>query len=288
MRNYIILKISLFLIGWLSSIPVFSQTKIEGCWELIDITALNIMNTPPQGISSRKDYYSEDGMLYVIAPENKIDDASITSKYEFDGENRKVVTKSGSEVFTKSTIKDDTLILHFSETEKWTYRYLGGELSCNKPIEPKSVLVVATNNPNDQKTNLDINYDESDYSNLGIRERISGIWEVNEHFEFSPRNAPPYGFSNKLYVFKNDKFYILSAGETSIDGKKAMEYSLKDNKMLLGENSNKAVELDIKFNKWGHIILSKSGRGFVLKLLTKDVNRIPLIPTKIVVLRLVK
>ena len=89
-------------------------------------------------------------------------------------------------------------------------------------------------------------------------------------------------------MFKDNKLYILSAGETSLDGKKAMEYSLKDNKMMLGENSNKAVELDIKFNKWGHVILSKSGRGFVLKLLTKDINRIPVIPTKVVVLSLVK
>ena len=229
MKKYKLLKISLFLIGWFSSIPAFSQTKIEGCWELLDISALSIMNTPPQGISSRKDYYSEDEMLYVIAPENTIDDASITSKYEFDGEIRKIVTKNGREVFTKSTIKDDILILHFSETEKWTYRYLGGKLSCNKAIEPKSVLVVATQNPTEQKTNLDIKYDESDYSKLEVGERISGVWEVNEHFEFSPKNAPPYGFSNKLYVFKKNKLYILSAGETSLDGKKEMEYSLKDN-----------------------------------------------------------
>ncbi len=260
----------------------YAGTPLDGCWKLIDITALNLSDTPPSGISSRKDFYSEDGKMYILYPNEKLTESVKGYNFSFDNAERTILKDDGSKIITPVTFDGNkNFTLHFTKAEKWSYTKMGDRRSCNKAIEPLSVSVVAMKDSAKQQSNLDIKYSQKDYSKLPLKKRIIGVWEVNDHFGVARYEAPPYGYSNELYILTENKLYVLSPGQTSLEEGKSVSYKLKQNKLIFGKDKN-VKKMKISFNRWEHLVLSVEGKGISLKLITKDITKIPLIPTKIV------
>lgn len=266
--------------------PVYAvQPSIQGCWMLVDVSAIDVSNSTPFGVVTRKEYYSANGKLYILGSNEKLTNTVEFLKYSFDGMNRKVIVDPTKTVETKVDFKNkDLFSLKFSEKEKWTYRRIGEREACDEDVEPISVQVIAMKNPDAQQTTLDIDYDENDYSELSFEERIQGIWEVNQRYGVKRTDLPPYGYSNELYIFVNNKFYTLYAGEITLEGKKPLNYSLKSGNIYfyLHDAADKNNKMTFSYNDWGHLVLKSNESGVSLKLLSKNTKNIPLIPTKII------
>lgn len=273
-----------------------ATSEIQGTWELVDVSSVNVMDSPPNGLCSRKDYYSPDGNLYVLNADEKLQKDSLHVPYSFSNGQRTITKPDGRKITTpvKFTGKN-LMVLKFSENNNWTYRKIDGEKAYDKPVEPRSVVVIRMKTPKDQISNLDVIYDTNNYSNLELKERVIGVWEVIGYREIASQNAPPYGFPNEKFIFTQDgKFYILSPQEQSLKGQVPEQYTVKAQSITVGIPKGKHIapappingniEQQVSFNEWGHMVWKNADAEISLKLLTRNYNNIPKLPVKIALL----
>ncbi len=261
---------------------VFSveQKDVLGTWELIDVTGVTLMNSPPRGLAAHKEYYQKNGKLAIIPADEKFNEKSVTVTYKIKNSKRTITTPDGTERSGNLVInKKGHLVIKYGEREVWTYKKLKGDKAYDKEIEPKSVVVIQTKDPKEQLTCLDVKYDEKDYSKLPLEKRVIGVWEVIAAVN-SPE-LPPYGFPNDKTVFtKGNQFYKIDSTVIKLEGQRAVEYSIKGNDLQLNLGSRKHIN-KLSFNKWGHLEINYKGFIIRLKLLTRDTDKIPLIPSKV-------
>lgn len=293
-------KMMLMAIGAMF-LPLFcSCSEIEGTWELIDISPIDAMDSPPNGLSNRKEYYSPDGQLYIIEATEKLQKDSPHVSYSFSDGKRTITTPDG-DTFTTPVkfVGKNLMVLTFAENNILTYRRIEGERAYDKPIEPRSLLVIRMAPPIKQMSNQDVTYDTNDYSKLELKDKIIGVWEAISYKDVAPQNAPPYGFPNEKFILTPDgKFYMISPQEQSLKDQKAEQYSVNDKSVVVGIPKGKhiaptpppggKIEQMVSFNQWGNMVWKSSDAEISLKLITRDYKNIPILPFKIALLELKK
>ena len=293
-------KMMLIVMGTIFWAMFCSCSEIEGAWELIDVSPVDAMDSPPNSLCSDKDYYSPDGKLYIIEATEKLQEDTPNVSYSFSEGKRTVTTPDGKKITTPvNFVGDNLMLLTFSKNNIWTYRRIEGEKAYDKPIEPRSLLVLRVAPPIKQMSNQDVTYDTNDYSKLELKDRIIGVWEAISYKDVAPQNAPPYGFPNEKFILTPDgKFYMASPEEQSLKDQTPEQYSVKDKSVVVGIPKGKhiaptpppggKIEQMVSFNQWGHMVWKSSDAEISLKLITRDYKNIPILPYKIALLELKK
>ncbi len=275
-----------------------SCSEIEGTWELIDVSPVDAMDSPPNGLCSSKDYYSPDGKLYIIEATEKLQEDTPNISYSFSDGKRTITIPDGRKITTPvKFVSNNLMVLTFSKNNIWTYRKIEGEKAYDKPVEPRSLLVLRVAPPIKQMSNQDVTYDTNDYSKLELKDRIIGVWEAISYKDVAPQNAPPYGFPNEKFILTPDgKFYMASPEEQSLKDQTPEQYSVKDKSVVVGIPKGKhiaptpppggKIEQMVSFNQWGHMVWKSSDAEISLKLITRDYKNIPILPYKIALLEL--
>ena len=289
MYRYLALLCLLFVAACATTPPDTSQEvlpSILGTWELVDVTALNSQDSRPTGIAARKYHFTAEGTLYIVDADAPLTEDVVPIPYAFvEGVLKMTVPSLGEVVVPVEFPSPSRMVLVYSETERWTHDRMDGDRPFDRAIEPRSVQVIQTDDSADQQSNLDIDYDASDYSHLSPAARIVGVWEASSYTGVSAADWPLYGFPNYKWVFTEDgKYCVLSPSQTEMVASETVDYGVTGTTLSVMPPDEAPETVEIGFNAWGHLELHDRGVVIAFKLLSKDPNKIQSIPLKITLL----
>ena len=270
----------------------YSKSKIDcedlsGVWLLIEKTPLHKMDSNPNGMINSKFYFDSGSSRLTVSNPDFIEEGK-EQTIDYECNDSSLIFKLSE----KNKITQDILSLNNNILKLRFYRnnlnnvrveyYQIYKKQVNKsPVdlfEPYSIEVLKNNKWGRQLNMSDVDYDKVDYSSQNLTDRILGVWEVNKYEDVPRNDFPPYGFLNDIYVISKDQFCVYSQHK---DKKHCGAYSLEKTILNTHFNSNTLSE-DLSFNKWGHLVLTSMGIDVSLKLISKNVDKIPHIPVKIV------
>ena len=253
---------------------LFAAGNIVGTWELIDATPVSFNSSDPHGIINHKLYFTADGRMFIIAPDEKLEPANTPVQYTFDGSVRTLTLPGGETHRSEVVLKGNTMLVKTEDGVTFTYRRLTGERAFDQKIEPRSVemLSVALSAPSATPK-----YDTADYSKQPLASRIRGVWEIVQYsgVKFEP---PAEGFPNDKYVITADEVSMIPPTATNIGGESHGKYHLDGSTMVIDDGSRWAVS----FNPWQRLVLQREDATLTLRLVSKNTNKIPALPIRIV------
>ncbi|HET8900259.1 MAG TPA: hypothetical protein VFN09_15945 [Rhodanobacteraceae bacterium] len=240
----------------------------------------NTYAASPVGIEARKENYSADGRLCIIAAAaTRIDATTPCLNYRIDGDQRIVTDSDGEDYAATFKLPDpDTLVVTQEGGSVWRYVRLIGAHAIANTIEPVSVEALKT-----ARSFPATHYDTQDYSSLPLAKRLIGAWEVVAYENMPMADAPPNGAFNDIWMFDGTHMTSIRRplpGPTSptLD---PLSYTVKGNTLEI-DNMPRIL---IDFNHWGHLTLVMDGEIIRLKLISKDSAHAPLPPLKIALMR---
>jgi hypothetical protein len=248
--------------------------NIVGTWELTDATPVSFNSSDPHGVVNHKLYFTADGRMFIIAPDEKLGPETVPVSYTFDG-NVRTLTLPGAEVHQSRVVfSGDTMRVKSEDGVTFTYRRLTGDRPFDRKLEPRSVEILATD---DQEQPPSPKYDTSDYSKQPLAQRIRGVWEIVRYRDvaFEP---PQYGLPNDKYVITPTEVAMIPPTATRIEGDSRGKYRLDGNTMVVDDGSR----WTLSFNQWGRLVLKREDAELTLRLISKDTAVNPRLPIRIV------
>ena len=265
-------------------LPLLCQAEpsLVGTWELTYVAPQAIGDTMPGGVTNTKMYFTADGKLFVLKPDAVSIQDMKSADYTFDGRTLKA-SEAGvhSRVMTISFPDDATMVVSQRDESQRTFTRIPG---FDKKLEPKSLQLVADKS-NDAVRPV---YDVKDYSSAPMIERLRGFWEVVAYENVPRDQAPPYGFFNDLWTIEHGKVVISRREPSAID---SVPFSYENGQFSssgigLGGPPGSKVSWKPSFNEWGNLVLDGPHCRMVLKLVSKSTVNLPVVPLKVVLLRL--
>ena len=254
---------------------VLAASAIVGTWERVAASPVSLMNSDPHGWSNHKIYYAPDGKVFLLEPEEKLALTTQSFRYRYDGKVRTLIAPDGQEHSNPVAIKGDVMTVTTDEGGTFTYRRMSGPRPWDRELEPRSVLVLAS----DAAQVREPAYDRNDYAKQPLEERVRGVWEVVRYSRVDHHDLPPYGFPNDKYIFDGKRVSMVAPNVTTIDPERSGSYRVVGNVMHVDDE-----RWDVSFNKWGHLVLDQKEFVVTLKLIRKNTGTIPLLPVRIVLL----
>lgn len=242
---------------------------IEGMWQLVAATPVAAADVDPRGMVNQKLYFSKDGRIFLLRPEEKLTADIPSAAYEFDGKVRKVTLPDGNVRTDPAQVTGDTLSVTMPDGQQLTYRRITGADAEQRTFAPMSVEVVASGKPPAPEPK----YDESDHSQQPLAERLRGVWEVVRYAKVSG-DIPPHGFTNEKYVIDDKQIAIVAPDAKSADRK--LPYRILGESLVVGE-----ATWSVTFNQWQQLVLTREDAEVTLRLIQKSTASVPLLPTKI-------
>jgi hypothetical protein len=221
---------------------------------------------------NQKLYFSKDGRIFLLRPEEKLTADIPSAAYEFDGKTRKVTLPDGKVRNDPAQITGDTLAVTMPDGQQLTYRRIPGEHADEQTFAPISVEVVATG-----KTIAEPKYDDADHSQQPLAERIRGVWEVVRYAKLSG-DVPPHGFPNEKYVIDAKQIAIVPPDAKTTD--RRLPYELANDAMLVATGQAPAT-WSVSFNPWQQLVLTREDAEVTLRLVQKSTDSVPVLPTKV-------
>lgn len=271
----------LILCTLLASAPLMAATPapIQGTWQLVEVAMPDTYNASPTGVEARKENYSSDGHLCMIAADaTRISPAMPCLDYRIAGHQR-IVTDSDGESYTATFAFPDpnTLVVTQDGGSVWHYARLVGANAVARKLEPLSVEILKT-----QREFPSVSYDTHDYTALPPDQRLVGVWEVVAHANVDPTEAPPYGFFNDIWIFDGKTMSHIQRPQSSnaIVADAGLPYTIKGHAIA----SDGMPAIKFSFNAWGHLIMDLNGATIRLKLVSKHVTTPPPLPPLKIVL----
>lgn len=272
----------IFLWGLLQ-LCISAQNRITGIWELVYVAPTNMEETEPRGISNIRLFFTPDGELYSIFPDQTFSDSIPSVKYEFNGNTLSVLPGGGDSVILNVTFRDSsTMVFNPEIAARRIFKRIYDPDNLNKTIELKSLQLVNTGEMLTDTGGL--KYDDSDYSSMPLKERIIGVWETIEYTDVPNGEMPPYGFPNDIWIIKIKELINIhrASKDTSI-----VKYQLTDSsEIILNADDQNVAMWKVYFNQWGHLVFDGGNGAMLLKLVSRDTENIPNIPLKIVLLKM--
>lgn len=251
-----------------------SSSSIQGMWRLVAATPIAPAAIDPHGMVNQKLYFSKDGRIFLLRPEEKLTADIPSAAYEFDGKIRKVTLADGQVRSDPAQIAGDTLTVTMPDGQQLTYRRVTGEHADEQSFAPMSVEVVSTGkaSPTEPK------YDEADHSHQPTAERIRGVWEVVRYAKLSGE-VPAEGFPNEKYVIDAKQVAIVPPDAKTID--RRLPYEIAGDSMLVAMGGEAPATWSVSFNQWQQLVLTREDAEVTLRLVQKSTDPIPVLPTKI-------
>jgi hypothetical protein len=263
-----------FALCFLSSVSLRAAGNLVGTWELIDATPVSLRSSDPHGIANHKLYFTEDGRMFIIGPDEKLEAQDTPVAYSFDGSVRTLTLPGGEVHHSTVRLTGNTREVKTEEGVTFTYRRLTGDRAFDRAIEPRSVELLDTE---DRVQPKPPSYDRADYSKLPLPQRIRGVWEIvryrNVKFE-----APPYGFPNDKYVITPSEVSMIPPDATKVEGDSRGRYHLDGHTIVVDDGSR----WSLAFNQWQQLVLTREDAEITMRLISKDTAKIPALPIKIV------
>jgi hypothetical protein len=242
---------------------------IEGMWQLVAASPVAPADVDPHGMVNQKLYFSKDGKIFLLRPDEKLSADVPSATYEFDGKMRKVTLPDGNVRNDPAKVTGDTLSVTMPDGQQLTYRRITGADADQRTFAPMSVEVVANGKPPAPEPK----YDESDHSQQPLAERLRGVWEVVRYAKVSG-DVPPHGFANDKYVIDDQQIAVIAPEAKSADRK--LPYRILGDSLVLGD-----ATWSVTFNRWQQLVLTREDAEVTLRLIQKSTTSVPAIPTKI-------
>ncbi len=262
------------LLSLVSAPLLFAAGNIVGTWELVDATPVPFNSSDPHGIINHKLYFTADGRMFIIAPDEKLAAADAPVTYTFDGSVRTLTLPGGEKHQSQIALDGNTMRVKTEDGVTFTYRKMTGDRPFDRLIEPRSVEVLSV--PGEDPTPSP-KYDATDYSKQPLARRIRGVWEVVQYsgVKFQP---PQEGFPNDKYIITADQVAMVPPTATQIEGESQGKYRLDGNTIVVDDGSKWRVS----FNQWQRMILKREDAELTLRLISKKTDSIPVLPVRIV------
>jgi hypothetical protein len=272
--------------------------RLAGLWVMTQMNPVHPQSSSPVGVINARNYFdAASSKLYTSLPDaeelpNTDKEKEVSGAVSYECEQGVLSldlpqSKSYAPTTTVTTIKainEDQLIVSIETHSEFFGTNVTEQIytkdffqSKGERFEPVSIQVLM-NDENDLNV-LDVEYDQKDYSDLSLNERMIGVWEVNRYQNVERQDMPPYGFLNDIYTIKQDEICLLVRyrPEESI----CMPYKLRGQSMSRPMGENDYVE-QVSFNEWGHLEFSNGLITQSLKLISKDISKHPEMPLKVV------
>jgi hypothetical protein len=254
--------------------------SIEGLWQLVAASPVAPADLEPHGMMNQKLYFTKDGHLFLLRPEEKLTADIPSAPYTYDGATRKVTLPDGTLREDPAQISGDTMKVTMRDGQLLTYRRVTGEHPLERSFAPISVEVVS---PKGQTPPAEPKYDDTDYSKQPFAERIRGVWEVVRYAKLKG-DVPAEGFRNDKYVI-DDKQLSVIAPDAKTSGMR-LPYRILDSSLVLAPPAadgqpQEPVTWSITFNEWQQLVITRDDAEITLRLVQKATNTIPLLPTKV-------
>ncbi len=264
-----------FVLCFITALSLRAAGSIVGTWELIDATPVSLRSSDPHGIANHKLYFTADGRMFIIAPDEKLDPNDTPVSYTFDGTVR-TLTLPGGEIHRSAVkLSGNTMHVKTEDGVTFTYRRLTGDRAFDRTIEPRSVELLDKEDhaPQPQQPK----YDTADYSKVPLAQRIRGVWEIvgYRNVKFEP---PPYGFPNDKYLITSSEVAMVPPDATKVEGESRGKYHVEGNTMVVDDGSR----WSLAFNQWQQLVLTRNDAEITMRLISKDTAKIPPLPIKIV------
>jgi hypothetical protein len=248
-----------------------APNAIVGMWQLVAATPVAPAAIDPHGMLNQKLYFSKDGKIFLLRPDEKLTADIPSAPYSFDGKTRKVTLPDGQVRTDPARISGDSLSVTMPDGQQLTYRRVTGPNAAERRFAPLSVETVSgSSSPTEPK------YDEADYSKQPLAERVRGVWEVVRYAKLSGE-VPEHGFANDKYVIDGKQVAILVPGATTAGDRRP--YDLADDSMLV--KSDTPETWSVSFNEWQQLVLTRNDAEVTLRLVQKPTSPIPALPTRI-------
>ena len=267
-------RFAALLLSLVAAPLLFGAGNIVGTWELVEATPVPFNTSDPHGIVNHKLYFTADGRMYIIAPDEKLQPDDMSVAYTFEG-NVRTLTLPGGEVHrSEVTMTGDTMRIKTEDGVTFTYKRLSGTHAFDKEIEPRSVEILQVPGEDPPKPPK---YDSADYSRQPLAQRIRGVWEVTQYsaVKFQP---PAEGFPNDKYIITASDVAMIPPTATHIEGQSHGKYQLNGSTMVVDDGSM----WTLSFNRWNRLVLKRPDAELTLRLISKDTSTIPALPVRIV------
>jgi len=263
----------------------WSQSSLVGAWELVHVAPTDVELADPRGIINTKMYFTANGKLTGLKPDEVVTEKTRFADYKFDGKSVTLLSEGNPPYTVGVSFPDfETMLFSPPNASQRKFKRLAGP---NIEIEPRSLQLIKL--PASSATSAaEVSYDTNDYSGLPVEKRIQGTWEIIAYRRVPRNQAPPYGFLNDLWEIKSDTILITRRDPK---GTETQTYSWANGNILvsgavLDRRSEAKLKWKPSFNKWGHLVLDWDNAQIVFKLVSKNINQAPNVPVKIVLLQL--
>ena len=243
---------------------------IEGMWHLVAASPVAPADIDPHGMINQKLYFSKDGKIFLLRPDEKLSADTPSATYEYDGKIRKVTLADGNVRNDPAQVTGDTLSVTMPDGQRLTYHRVTGENANQRTFPPMSVESIASS----RTPAPEPKYDESDHSQQPLAERLRGVWEVVRYAKLSGE-IPAQGFPNEKYVI-DDKQIAIVAPEAKT-GDRKVPYRILGDSLVLDADTTWSVT----FNPWQQLVLTREDAEVTLRLIQKSTTSVPAIPAKI-------
>lgn len=247
-----------------------ASASIEGMWRLVAASPVAPSAIDPRGMVNQKLYFSKDGRIFLLRPEEKLTPDIPSAAYVFDGKTRKVTLPDGQVRNDPAQITGDTLNVTMPDGQQLTYRRVTGD----QTFAPMSVEVVSTG----KSPAPEPKYDDADHSQQPTAERIRGVWEVVRYAKVSGE-IPAQGFPNEKYVIDAKQIAIIPPDAKTTDHR--LPYEIAGDSMLVAAGGDAPSTWSVSFNQWQQLVLTREDAEVTLRLIQKSTESIPVLPTKV-------
>jgi hypothetical protein len=249
-------------------LPAHAREKIEGAWELTCITPVNsIENSDPVGAINSKWVFDGSGRLQTLDPDQAVASPENISTYSMSDGDVEIILPDGSRRYLRNTQFPNRQTMIIPRSGGGGYLLFRRIPSAATLLEPRSLQrVVEDGIKPGHECDDTTRYDTRDYASLPLQDRLQGTWEIVMYRHLSPRDVPPYGHTNDLYIITADTLTIHS----TVNGSdREYAYVLKD-----GAIRSDDMVMTPSFNQWSQLILTNDGGGQIyLKRLSRSTEK---------------
>lgn len=254
---------------------------LPSAWQLEEVTPVSLMDSSPTGLANHREYYSEDGKICIIGPNETLTENEACFEVSFDKNTRSIVDPENDEpTAAEFSWVDGRLIFRFPDATEFRLRPISIE-SLQSRVRPESLLVV--NIKEESRSGVpEVMY--VDASQPGDNRSLVGVWETIQHvMKFSP-DLPPYGMPNRKWVFTKTHVALLEPEQTEPDADGWRPYVVDGTRLSLSDEGHL---YRFTFDEWGDLILHVDDKDMIrLRQVSLNPEEIPALPSKIALLEL--
>ncbi|MEO8034681.1 MAG: hypothetical protein ABI837_09630 [Acidobacteriota bacterium] len=269
-----ILRSLLFALSFVPAI-LAADSSIVGTWELVAATPVDGAEVDPHGFMNHKTRYTEDGRIYMIPADQRLDESAF-ARYTFDGKTRTIVLPEREPVKNLVAVRGAAMTLTFDSGRKLTYRRMKGERPWDRILEPRSLEVLKTSGALPIVRPV---YDSRDYSHLPFAQRIGGVWEIVSYADVKYQ-VPPHGLPNDKYVITGSRISMVPPDQTKVHGDSQATYRIGVKGRLVVDGETWTVS----FDRWQRMVIRRDQDEITLRLVQKATAPIPRLPVTVALL----